>query len=219
MKLLFYVISMIDFSMKTSLYNGAFLNQGLVLNGKQLCSLSGTRCNGGQHSCKTPWISSPQQKYTDGATTAVGKLVPTFAGDGCRAVSATDLHGRYTLFSRREPFLNNLHEAQWTPFQTHFLLRKYYIAGNRTEASGSVVRRLVNRSHGRYRCTEIQNALGPSGGSTFNSTLPICCDALREAKVYYVRMPEIGTLHKEVGCLHITLDSDLNFTAECTACI
>jgi hypothetical protein len=33
---------------------------------------------------------SPQAKYTDRATAAVGEVVPTFAGRGCYVVSATD---------------------------------------------------------------------------------------------------------------------------------
>jgi hypothetical protein len=37
---------------------------------------------------------SPQAKYTDRATAAVGEVVPTFAGRGCYVVSATDSHGR-----------------------------------------------------------------------------------------------------------------------------
>jgi hypothetical protein len=37
---------------------------------------------------------SPQAKYTDRATAAVGEVVPIFAGRGCYVVSATDSHGR-----------------------------------------------------------------------------------------------------------------------------
>jgi hypothetical protein len=37
---------------------------------------------------------SPQGKYTDRATAAVGEVVPTFAGRGCYVVSATNSHGR-----------------------------------------------------------------------------------------------------------------------------
>jgi uncharacterized membrane protein len=37
---------------------------------------------------------SPQANYTDRATTAVGEVVPIFAGRGCYVVSATDSHGR-----------------------------------------------------------------------------------------------------------------------------
>jgi hypothetical protein len=37
---------------------------------------------------------SPQANYTDRAATAVGEVVPTFAGRGCYVVSATDSHGR-----------------------------------------------------------------------------------------------------------------------------
>jgi hypothetical protein len=37
---------------------------------------------------------SLQANYTDRATTAVGEVMPTFAGRGCYVVSATDSHGR-----------------------------------------------------------------------------------------------------------------------------
>jgi hypothetical protein len=36
---------------------------------------------------------SPQANYTDRVTSAVGEVVPTFAGRGCYVVSATDSHG------------------------------------------------------------------------------------------------------------------------------
>jgi hypothetical protein len=37
---------------------------------------------------------SPQAKYTDRATAAVGEVVSIFAGRRCYMVSATDSHGR-----------------------------------------------------------------------------------------------------------------------------
>jgi hypothetical protein len=44
----------------------------------------------------------------------------------CRVVSVTDPHGRYSQLSGPEPvffslksLLDYLHEADWTPFQTH----------------------------------------------------------------------------------------------------
>jgi hypothetical protein len=47
---------------------------------------------------------SPQAKYTDRATAAVGEVVPTFAGRGCCVVSATGPHGRNLGFLDRSRY-------------------------------------------------------------------------------------------------------------------
>jgi hypothetical protein len=47
---------------------------------------------------------SPQAKYTDRATAAVGEVVPTVAGRGCYVVSATDSYGRYLGFLDRSRY-------------------------------------------------------------------------------------------------------------------
>jgi hypothetical protein len=46
----------------------------------------------------------PQANYTDRATAAMSKLVPTFAERGCRVVSATDPHGRILGFLERNRY-------------------------------------------------------------------------------------------------------------------
>jgi hypothetical protein len=54
------------------------------------------------------------------------KLVPTFADRGCHVVSVTYHYGRILGFLDRSRYfsfkqlLNCTHEAEWTPFQTHF---------------------------------------------------------------------------------------------------
>jgi hypothetical protein len=56
------------------------------------------------------------------------KLVPTFADRGCRVVSAADPYGRnFGFLDRSRPrfslkqLLNCTYEAEWTPFQTHYV--------------------------------------------------------------------------------------------------
>jgi hypothetical protein len=45
--------------------------------------------------------------------------MPTFAERGSHVVSVTDLYGRILGFlDRRRYFFS--HEAEWTPFQTHY---------------------------------------------------------------------------------------------------
>jgi hypothetical protein len=73
------------------------------------------------------------------------KLVPTFANRGCRVVSATDPHGRILGFLDRSRYcffkvlLNCTHEAEWTPFQTHY--SENLVAPEiEPETSGSVAR-------------------------------------------------------------------------------
>jgi hypothetical protein len=69
---------------------------------------------------------------------------PTFADKGCHVVSVTDPYGRILGFlDRRRYFsikqlLSWTHEAEWTPFQTHYVFSGS--AGNRTRASGSVTK-------------------------------------------------------------------------------
>jgi hypothetical protein len=60
-------------------------------------------------------------------------------------VSVTDPYGRILGFLDRSRYfsikqlLSSTHEAEWTPFQTHYF---FFVgsAGNRTQASGSVAR-------------------------------------------------------------------------------
>jgi hypothetical protein len=65
------------------------------------------------------------------------KLVPTLADRGCNLVSATNPSDRNFYFLGLEPLLflpscsSIVHEAEWTPFQTHCCSEISVNAGNR----------------------------------------------------------------------------------------
>jgi hypothetical protein len=73
--------------------------------------------------------------YTDRATAAASKLVPTFAGRWCCVVSAADHYGRFLFFSFKYP-----HDVEWTPFQTHYYPKSLVAPVIEPETSGSVAR-------------------------------------------------------------------------------
>jgi hypothetical protein len=75
------------------------------------------------------------------------KLVPTFVDRGCHVVSATNPHGRQSRFSRHgaatftfKYVFSYTHEAEWTPFQTHYFLENLVAPGIEPWISGSVAR-------------------------------------------------------------------------------
>jgi hypothetical protein len=53
---------------------------------------------------QTPWPYSASELYRPIDRRLSAKLVPTFAGRGCRVVSATDSHGRILGFLDRNYF-------------------------------------------------------------------------------------------------------------------
>jgi CBS-domain-containing membrane protein len=70
---------------------------------------------------------SPRANYTDRATAACRRSdCQLFADRGCHVVSVTDPYGRMLGFLDRSRYfsikqlLNCTHEAEWTPFQTHY---------------------------------------------------------------------------------------------------
>jgi hypothetical protein len=77
---------------------------------------------------------SPQANYTDRLSDRrlSAKLVPTLAGRGCRVVSATiPPQSLISVFSTGaaislKQLLNYRHEAEWTPFQTHYFSEKIW---------------------------------------------------------------------------------------------
>jgi hypothetical protein len=85
---------------------------------------------------QTPWSESASELYRPSDRRFSAKWLPTFADKGCHVVSVTNPYGRCT------------HEAECTPFQTHYLFsfffspppRKSGSAGNRTRASESVAK-------------------------------------------------------------------------------
>jgi hypothetical protein len=68
------------------------------------------------------------------------KLVPNFAGRECHVVSAMDLQGFLdrSLYFSLKLVLNNQHEAEWTPFQTHCYAENLVAPGIEPETSGTV---------------------------------------------------------------------------------
>jgi hypothetical protein len=56
----------------------------------------------------------------------VGEVIANFCGLGCNVVSVTDPYGRILSFLDKSRYfsikllLGCTHEAEWTPFQTHY---------------------------------------------------------------------------------------------------
>jgi hypothetical protein len=68
------------------------------------------------------WPESESEVYRPIYRRLSAKLLPTSADRGCHAVSVTVLYGSILCFLHRSRyFLNCDHEAEWTPFQTHYL--------------------------------------------------------------------------------------------------
>jgi hypothetical protein len=94
---------------------------------------------------KTPWSESATELHRPSNHRLSAKWLPTFADRGCHVVSVTDLYGRILGFIDRSRYfsikqlLSCTHEAEWTPFQTHYSFFSDS-AGNRTRASGSVAK-------------------------------------------------------------------------------
>jgi hypothetical protein len=70
---------------------------------------------------------SPRANYTDRATAACRRSdLPAFAYRGCHVVSVKDPYGHIHGFLDRSRYFSNkyllscTHEAEWTPFQTHY---------------------------------------------------------------------------------------------------
>jgi hypothetical protein len=92
----------------------------------------------------TPWSQSTSELYNPSDRRLSAKLVPTFVDRGWHVASVTDPYGRILGFLDRSRYfsfkslLSCTHEAEWTPFQTH-----YFFSGsarNWTRASGSVAK-------------------------------------------------------------------------------
>jgi hypothetical protein len=93
---------------------------------------------------KTPWSESANELYRPSDRRLSAKWLPTFVDRGCHVVSVTDPYGRILGFLDRSRYfsikklLSCTHEAEWTPFQTHYFFSSS--AGNRTRVSGSVAK-------------------------------------------------------------------------------
>jgi hypothetical protein len=88
---------------------------------------------------------SPRANYTDRATAACRRSdCQLLRIEGATCVCVTDHYGRILGFLERSRYfsikylLSCTHEAEWTPFQTHYFF--LYSAGNRTRSSWSVAK-------------------------------------------------------------------------------
>jgi hypothetical protein len=94
--------------------------------------------------CKTPWPESASKLYRPSVRRLSAKWLPIFADRRCHLVSVTNPYGLILGFLDRSRYfsikqlLSFTHEAERTPFQTHYLFSGS--AGNRTRASGSVAK-------------------------------------------------------------------------------
>jgi hypothetical protein len=114
--------------------------------------ISSNRIKWTRNNKQTPWSESASELYRPSDLRLSTNWLPTFVGKGCHVVSVTDPYGRILDFLDRSRYfstkhlLSCTHEAEWTPFQTHycfpflFFSRKSGSAGNRTWASGSVAK-------------------------------------------------------------------------------
>jgi hypothetical protein len=75
---------------------------------------------------QTPWSESTSELYRPSERHLSVKRLPTFADKGCHVVSVTDPSSRILGFLDRSRYfsikylLSCTHEAEWTPFQTHY---------------------------------------------------------------------------------------------------
>jgi hypothetical protein len=76
---------------------------------------------------QTPWSESASELYRPSDRRLSAKWLPAFADKGCHVVSMTDPYGRILGFLDRSRYfsikylLSCTHEAEWTPFQTHYI--------------------------------------------------------------------------------------------------
>jgi hypothetical protein len=101
---------------------------------------------------QTPWSESASELYRPSDRRFSVKWLPTFADKGCHVASVTDPYGRILGFLDRRRYLfiklllSCTHEAEWTPFQTHYLFSFFFFSrksgsvGNGTRASESVAK-------------------------------------------------------------------------------
>jgi hypothetical protein len=84
------------------------------------------------HKKKTPWSESVSELYRPSDRCLSTKSLPTFADRRCQVVSVTDPYGRILGFLDRSRYfsikllLSCTHEAEWTPFQTHYFFLFFF---------------------------------------------------------------------------------------------
>jgi hypothetical protein len=95
---------------------------------------------------QNPWRQSESEPYRPRYCCLSAKLVPTFVGRGCRVVSATNPHRRFlgilqqSLYYFFQVVPQCTHEAEWTPFQTHYFSENLVALGIEPETSEYVAR-------------------------------------------------------------------------------
>jgi hypothetical protein len=115
---------------------------------------------------QTPWPESVNELYRPSDRHLSENLVSTFADKECRVVSAADPLRQYSRLSRPESllFLQSssycTHEAEWTPFRTHYLSENLIAPGMEPGTSGSVAKNSDHR------------------GGIFNKIYPTSCPTL-----------------------------------------
>jgi hypothetical protein len=83
---------------------------------------------------KTPWFESASELYRLSDRRLSAKCLPTFADRGCHVVRVTDPYGCILDFLDRSRYFSIkllfscTHEAEWTPFQTHYLFSFFFLS-------------------------------------------------------------------------------------------
>jgi hypothetical protein len=85
--------------------------------------------NNNNNNNKTPWSEPASELYLTSDRRLSAKLLSTFEDRGCHVVSLMDPYGRILGFLDQSSYffsfkwlLSCTHEAEWTPFQTHYFL-------------------------------------------------------------------------------------------------
>jgi hypothetical protein len=94
-----------------------------------------TFCRHLAHNKQTLWSESTNELYRPSDRRLSAKLMPTFADRGCHVGSMTDPYSRILGFLGRSRYfsikylLSCTHEAEWTPFQTHYFSENLVLLG------------------------------------------------------------------------------------------
>jgi hypothetical protein len=84
---------------------------------------------------KTPWPESASKLHWPNDRRLSTKLAPTFADRSYHVVSVTDPYGRILGFLHQSRYFffqvapHCTHEAEWTPFQTHYFSETFVAPG------------------------------------------------------------------------------------------
>jgi hypothetical protein len=132
-------------------------------------STSGTWINSDSCSSKTPLSEFASELNRPSDRRLSAKWLPTFCG---YMVPRGQRDGPYSRFSRQEPLLfyqllSCNHEAEWTPFQTHYFFM--VVPGIEPGPPDLQPRTLTTRPQRRSSCTSTSN--NSTNGTWINSTV------------------------------------------------